>query len=416
MCFLRHLSEESALATLAQAKPHLSKIVGVGLDSGELGNRPAKFKRAYEMAAELGLKLVGHAGEEAGPEYIEEALDVLRVCRIDHGVQCLKDLSLVKRLVQEEIPLTTCPLSNDKLQVNSRFFDGKNVTGELLSEGLKVTINSDDPAYFGGYINDNFVRAIMDCNLTEKDIYQMCKNSFTASFLSDIDKAHYISKLNHFTVTSGYATPPRSVSIFGSRSPEPGSAEYEEARAIGRLLASHGFTVLTGGYSGIMQAGAHGASEGMEVYRAENVDTPQPQAHGVLAPNVFIQRHPLGNEFLTRRSFTRSLADRLNHFFLRSEYYLVCGGTIGTITELFFVWNAASLRNMSHVTLPKIFVLRSKFERALEAFVGAMNVFPRDRQLIRYVDTAEELLQLVEEDLKQRTASATITLPEYEVL
>ena len=417
MCFLRHLTEEAALATMEQAKPHLNKIVGVGLDSGELGNPPSKFKRVYEMAAGLGLKLVSHAGEEGGPEYIQEALDILHVSRIDHGVQCLKDQKLVERLVQENIPLTTCPLSNIKLQVNSRFFDGKNMTGEMLSRGLRVTINSDDPAYFGGYINDNFFRAVTDCNLTEKEVYRMCRNAFTASFLSDIDKTFYISKLNHFTIASGYAAPPRSVSIFGSRSPAPGSAEYEECRTMARLLASHGFTIFTGGYRGIMQAGAHGASEGLQLGREKSAsESSTQQVHGVLMPNVFIHRNVLGNEYLTQRSFIRSLHGRINRLASHSEYFLVCGGTVGTITEMFFVWNVASLRKMCKIPPPKIFLLRSKWENSLEMFMDAMRVFTEDRALIQYVETAEEVLELVEEDLKQRTESATITLVPSSVL
>ena len=409
MCFLRHLTEDAAFETLEQAKPHLKKIIGVGLDSGEVGNPPTKFKRVYEMAAGLGLKLVAHAGEEAGPDYIREALDTLHVSRIDHGIQCLKDQQLVQRLVQEEIPLTTCPLSNIKLQVNSRFFDGKNMTGEMLSKGLKVTINSDDPAYFGGYVNDNFLRAVSDCSLTEKDVYQMCRNSINATFLSDSDKVYYISKLDHFTITCGYAAPPRSIAIFGSRLPKPDSPDYEEARSIAKLLSSNGFTVITGGYGGIMKAGAQGGREGVEMKTGCSLA----EVRGVLMPCVFLQRDSLGNEFLMQRSFARNLPSRLNHFCQLSEYFLVCGGTIGTITELFFVWNVASLRKTFGAPQPKIFVLRSKWEGPLEAFVGAMSMFPADRDLIQYVDTAEEVLQLVEEDLKQRTASATITLPSH---
>lgn len=414
MCFLRHLSEESAQETLKEARRHLDKIIGVGLDSGEKGNPPTKFKRVYEEAAGLGLKLVAHAGEEAGPDYINEALDLLHVRRIDHGVQCLKDEKLVQRLVKEGLPLTTCPLSNIKLQVNSRFFDGENVTKKMLSSGLMVTINSDDPAYFGGYVNDNFLQVISDCNLTERDVYTMCRNSFTASFISDIDKAFYISKLDCYTVMSGYAAPARCLSMFGSRSPQPGSAEYEEAREIAQLVACRGFTVFTGGYNGIMEAGAHGASEGLKVHRGE--ESREPHAHGVLLPNIFIQRQPLGNKYLTQRSFTRSLAGRLDYFTHHSEYFLVCGGTIGTIAELFYVWNYATLRCTFGVLPPKIFILRSKFEKSLEAFVEAMGVFPDDRHLIRYVDSPEEVLQLIEDDLKRRTSSATITLPSSEVL
>lgn len=208
MSFLRDLSEEAAISTLEQARPHLDKIIGVGLDSNEVGNPPTKFKRVYEMAAELGLHLVAHAGEEAGPDYIREALNVLHVSRIDHGVQCLKDPQLVEHLVQKQVPLTVCPLSNIKTQVFLRYFDGKDVTGELLSKGLKVTINSDDPAYFGGYITDNFLHVVSDCNLSERNVYQVCRNAFIATFLSDEDKSVYLKKLDVFTTEAGYTLPP----------------------------------------------------------------------------------------------------------------------------------------------------------------------------------------------------------------
>ena len=408
MCFLRHLSEDSAMSTLEQALPHLDKIVGVGLDSGEVGNPPSKFRNVFEKAAGLGLKMVAHAGEEAGPDYIIEALEILKVRRIDHGVQCLKDSSIVSRLVKEGVPLTTCPLSNVKLQVNSRYFGGRNVTGQLLEAGLRVTINSDDPAYFGGYVNDNFVKAVTDCNLTEKDVYIMCRNSFTSSFLADIDKAAFIAQLDYHTMVSGYAAPPKSISIFGSRSSQPGSPEYEEARAIAKLLSSRGFTVFTGGYNGIMMAGAHGGREGLDESRALG---DRNEVCGVLVPNLFASRQPLGNSYLTRPIVARSLTNRINQFCINCEYFLACRGTIGTIAELLFVWKYATIRNVLGVSLPKILILRSKFEKPLEAFAEAMKIFPEDRELIQYVDTAEEILQIIEEDFKRRTTSATIPLP-----
>ena len=410
MCFLRHLSEDAAISTLEQARPHLGKIIGVGLDSGELGNPPTKFERVFKMAAELGLKLVAHAGEEGGPEYIREALDVLHVSRIDHGVQCLKDPQLVERLVRERMPLTTCPLSNVKLEVNSRFFDGKNITGELLSKGLKVTINSDDPAYFGGYIGSNFLCSVSDCNLSEVDVYQMCRNAFTASFLSDIDRAHYLTELDHFTIAFGYAAPSRAVSMFGSRKPQPGSSEYEEARAVSKLLASRGYSVLTGGYGGIMQACSHGAKEGLESAQAAGGNS-LGQVHGVLAPGIFMQRNILGNGYLTQRSFARSLTDRIYRLLRQAEYFVVFGGTIGTMGELFVVWNAASLRMMYGARPHRIFVWRSKWEKPLEEFADALGMFSDDRSLIRYVSSAEELLRLVEEDMEERKATATIAIP-----
>lgn len=154
LCFLRHLSEESAFETLEQAMPLRDKIVGVGLDSSELGHPPEKFARVFARCRELGLHLVAHAGEEGPPEYIRSALDVLHVERIDHGVRCVEDPALVRRLAEQRVPLTVCPLSNVKLCVFSRMEDHN--LGQLLACGLVATVNSDDPAYFGGYLNRNF--------------------------------------------------------------------------------------------------------------------------------------------------------------------------------------------------------------------------------------------------------------------
>lgn len=195
MCFLRHLSEEAALATLEQALPHRDKLVGVGLDSGERGNPPEKFARVFERCRQLGLHLVAHAGEEGPPEYIRSALDVLRVERVDHGVRCLEDPALVQRLAREGVPLTVCPLSNVKLCVFPTLAEHN--LKALLQAGLKATVNSDDPAYFGGYVNDNFVQAFDALPaLDAKDAYTLARNSFEASFASETDKARWISELD----------------------------------------------------------------------------------------------------------------------------------------------------------------------------------------------------------------------------
>ena len=410
MCFLRHLPVDAAHETLEQAKPHLDKIVAVGLDSGELGNPPTKFESVFQEAAQLGLKLVAHAGEEGGPDYVQEALDFLHVHRIDHGVQCLKDPQLVERLVQEGTPLTTCPLSNLKLEVNSRFFGGKNVTDELLAKGLKVTLNSDDPAYFGGYIVSNFLHAATECNLSEAQVYQLCRNSFDASFLPVCDKARLLSELDQYTISFGIAAPPRAVSMFGSRSPQPGDSDYEVAREIAYLFSSHGYSVLTGGYGGLMEACSRGGWEGRES-RGESDKDSAVQVHGVLAPTIFTMRNEMGNKYLTQRSFTRSLSDRIHRLFCSSEYFLVFGGTLGTITELFVVWCAASFRVMYGARPPKILVWRPKWGKMLEEFIGSMDMSASDRELIQYVDSGEEALHLVEEDWKERKRMATVEIP-----
>ena len=180
MCFLRHLDEKDAFKTLQEAEPYLEHICGVGLDSSELGHPPSKFQNVFREARILGLHTVAHAGEEGPPEYIWEALDLLRVERIDHGNRAMEDQKLIDRLVEEKIPLTVCPLSNLKLGVISDIKD--HPIKKMLDLGLNVTINSDDPAYFGGYINDNYIEVAECLNLSKSDLQQIADNSIKASF------------------------------------------------------------------------------------------------------------------------------------------------------------------------------------------------------------------------------------------
>jgi len=195
MCFLRHLSEEAALKTLDEATPFRGYLVGVGLDSSERGHPPEKFARVFAKARQLGLHVVAHAGEEGPPAYIESALDVLKVERIDHGVRSLESPALVKRLATMRMPLTVCPLSNVKLCVFKTLADHN--LKALLDAGLVATINSDDPAYFGGYINDNFVQTFAALPaLTRHDAYTLAKNSFSASFATAEQKAAWMHKLD----------------------------------------------------------------------------------------------------------------------------------------------------------------------------------------------------------------------------
>ena len=194
LSFLRHLSEESALQTLEAALPLRDRFIGVGLDSSELGNPPEKFERVFARCKELGLRLVAHAGEEGPPAYIWGALDVLKVARIDHGVQSEKDEQLMVRLVKEQIPLTVCPLSNLKLCVVKDLADHN--LPRLLKAGLKVMINSDDPAYFGGYVNENYTQLFAATGMGADEAYQLARNSLEASFASDAQKSEWIARLN----------------------------------------------------------------------------------------------------------------------------------------------------------------------------------------------------------------------------
>ncbi|MFB9887280.1 adenosine deaminase [Balneatrix alpica] len=196
MCFLRHLSAESAMATLEQALPFKDWILGVGLDSSELGHPPSKFIEVFARAKAEGWHRVAHAGEEGPPAYIYEALDLLQVERIDHGVRAMEDPLLMQRLAQTRMPLTVCPLSNVKLKVFERMEDHN--LRDLLKQGVAVTLNADDPAYFGGYLNQNFIAAWQALNLTEEELVELARNSFLASFISDERKRSFIARLETY--------------------------------------------------------------------------------------------------------------------------------------------------------------------------------------------------------------------------
>jgi adenosine deaminase len=200
LCFLRHLSEEDALATFDAALPlfeqYRHRLIGVGLDSSERGHPPSKFERVFAKARAHGLKLVAHAGEEGPPSYVYEALDRLKVDRVDHGVRSIEDPALVTRLADTRVALTVCPLSNLKLRV----FDDlkKHTLKALLERGVAVTVNSDDPAYFGGYVNDNYLATIDALKLTDAEVYTILRNSFEASFIGPDERAALIAKLDAY--------------------------------------------------------------------------------------------------------------------------------------------------------------------------------------------------------------------------
>lgn len=196
LCFLRDLAEADALETLKHAERYLEHITGVGLDSSEMGHPPSKFRRAYDAARSLGLRLVAHAGEEGPPEYVREALDVLKVERIDHGNRALEDSALVERLRSEQIPLTVCPLSNLRLGGVSDLRQHPLKT--MLELGLRATVNSDDPAYFGGYVGENFAAVTSAVGLTRDDIITLAKNSFLGSFLDDSSMMRHLQGIDRF--------------------------------------------------------------------------------------------------------------------------------------------------------------------------------------------------------------------------
>ena len=194
LCFLRHLSEEEALATLEEARPFVRELAGVGLDSGERGNPPAKFARAFAAARAMGLQAVAHAGEEGPAAYIREALDVLEVVRIDHGVRCDEDPALVAELARRRVPLTVCPLSNVKLCVYRRMEDHN--LARLLAAGVCVTVNSDDPAYFGGYVADNYRAVAAALPLGPAELAQLARNAVEAAWLPAPRKAALAAEID----------------------------------------------------------------------------------------------------------------------------------------------------------------------------------------------------------------------------
>lgn len=193
LCFLRHLSAESAWETLQQALSFREQFIGVGLDSSEVGHPPSKFVKVFEEARRNGLHIVCHAGEEGPPEYLTEALDLLHAERIDHGVRCMEDPTLVERLAAEQIPLTVCPLSNVRLCVYPDM--SQHPLKRMLEAGLRVTVNSDDPPYFGGYVNENFTAVQQALDLSRQELIQLARNSFTSAFLSDAEQQKLLSEL-----------------------------------------------------------------------------------------------------------------------------------------------------------------------------------------------------------------------------
>lgn len=201
MCFLRHLSEDEAFITLEQALPFKDRILGVGLDSSEVGHPPSKFERVFARAKEHGFLAVAHAGEEGPAEYVEEAMTMLNIDRIDHGNRCLDDETLVDTIVNNGVALTVCPLSNLKLAVVKDLKDHPLKT--MLEKGLKATVNSDDPAYFGGYMNENFIAIQEALDLTKEDIKKLAANAFEASFVNDNQKQAMLEKLNSYCAQHG---------------------------------------------------------------------------------------------------------------------------------------------------------------------------------------------------------------------
>jgi adenosine deaminase len=205
LCFLRHLGPDAADAVLRASLPFRDSFIGVGLDSTEVGHPPALFEQVYQLAAAEGLRLVAHAGEEAGPDYVRQALDLLKVERVDHGVRSMEDPELVARLRDQQIPLTVCPLSNVALRVVPDL--GKHVLPGMLDAGLLATVNSDDPAYFGGYVDDNLAAVQREFGFDDKQLAGLARNSFDACFAPEADKARWKAEVDSWLAAGPSARP-----------------------------------------------------------------------------------------------------------------------------------------------------------------------------------------------------------------
>ncbi len=394
-------SETDAVKVLEEARPFLDKIAGLSFELADGDNSPNKFKEVYKLADEMGLKVVAHVGEETSEKCIEEALDLFKFQRINCDIHCFQSTNMTTRLVDSKVPLSTCLLSNQKLQVLSRFFTGRDLTKDVLSKNPVVTISSDFPAYFGGYITDNFLHAASVGEINEVDVNLICRNAFQSAFVSTLDKAGYLKKIDKFNVEIGCAAPPKSIAFFGSRKPQPGSKEYEDCADAAKLMSSNGYSVVHGGSGGLMEAASRGCYEGAKERQKEN-GNPLVTSVGVVAPRVFNSPLAAGNSFVTKAKMARNLVERLGCITEDSEYYFVCSGTIGTITELFVAWNIASVRPMSGCLFPKLFVLRSFWEKTLKDVMATVGIYEEDCGLVTFVDTKEDLLKLVEDDWKIR--------------
>ena len=405
MSFLKCQLEEDALKALEESLLHTKYIVGIEVNCDENGNLLPHFRRVYKRARELGLFVVAHLNKGCVVDHARDCDDTFQISRFNLGLQCPIDPTLVQRVSADGIAFTLCPLADGHFHSTWHSSSDKVCVKDLFDEGLRVIIVSDHPAYYGGHTTENFLAVAEKEGLTKVDIRNMCKTAFNASFISPSDKEQYFHEIDHFTVSMGYKTPPRSITIFGSRAALPGSVDYDVAYNAGKLFASRGFRVVTGGYSGVMEAAAKGAVDGARENSLQTIPDGGHVggcAHGIIAPRVFAPRGLYGNTYNTDTQIAHTLIDRLCRLLSASEYFLALGGTIGTITEIFLVWNEASVRPIYGARAPKIFLWRAAWEAQFKELGKCISA--ADMELIRFVDSLEEVLETVEEDFKSRLA------------
>ena len=410
MCFLPYQSEEDILKSLDDIQPYTMSIIGIELmNCDEKETTLPKFNRVYQRAKELGLHVVAHSDKGGLVDQRHDHSSVSQVSRFNLtcNLQCPNGSILDQKLLPpHSIPLTLCPLANEKFGTTQCSSNGKNLIKELLNKGLKVTINSDHPAYLGGYTTENILFAATKDGLTEVDVYNICRSAFSASFIPHGNKEQYYREIDHFSVYMGYKAPPKSITIFGSSAALPGSADYDIAYNAGKLFASRGFRVVTGGYSGVMAAAAKGATEEYQSTESEGGHDVGGCAQGIIAPRVFATRGPSGNPYNTHIQVAHTLVDRLGRLLSASEYFLALQGTIGTIVEAFLVWNVASVRPLCGAKPPKIFLWKTAWEDPFKQLGKCISA--ADMELLRFVESLEEVLGIVEVDIQDRRSNSTL--------
>ena len=277
-----------------------------------------------------------------------------------------------------------------------------------LERDLEVTASSPYPAFTGHYLTSALLLASNEASLTEKDVYHLCCNALLSSFLALHEKECYMQHIRHSNIAMGCAVPPKCVTVFGSRATPPGTPDYQTAEEVGRLLSSRGFTLVTGGYFGIMEATSKGAVEAGNGASCRDGGNSAGIALGILSPRVYPDAPLLGNEYNSHNVIARTLLDRFWLYLRDSEYFIAFCGTIGTITEILVVWSVASAR-LSHRGVPqKIILWRSHWESVIENLAKAIGISSLDTSLLIYVDSVQEAVELIEQDLLQRTAAATL--------
>lgn len=377
------------LKTLEEVHSH---IVGVGVDN----NYPsAAYSSIHKKVKELGgLKIVTHFTTS----------EVRSGCSRGRPEHAVNGLHLC--CTEEEEPSHTSaetPLNIQPLTAHSSAALKKHLEREA-----DVTASSPYPAFTGHYLTSALLEASRLASLTEKDVHHLCCNALKSSFLVLQEREHYTQHMQHTNIAMGCAVPPKSVTVFGSRATQPGTPDYQRAEEVGRLLSSRGYRIVTGGYFGIMEATSKGAVEAGNGASCRDGGNSAGIALGILSPRIYPDAPLFGNEYNSHNVIARNLLDRFWMYLRDSEYFIAFGGTIGTITEILVIWSVASAR-VSHRGVPqKIILWKPHWESAIETLSKAIGISKLDTSLLVYVDSVQEAVDLIEQDLLTRAASATL--------